>query len=181
MTQQFDPVSLKILWNRLLAIADEAAATLVRTSFSTLVRESNDFACVLLDREGRSLAQNQVSIPSFIGTLPITVRHFLQHFPAETLVPGDVLVTNDPWLATGHLPDVTVALPIFHQGRFVAVAASVAHVPDIGGRIPRAGAPGDFQEGPRIPLGKIFHRGPRQDLLFRIHPRKFRAPGQTNG
>src|SRR5438552_540380 len=147
MTQQFDPVSLKVLWDRLLAITDEAAATLVRTSFSTLVRESNDFACVLLDREGRSLAQNQVSIPSFIGTLPITVRHFLRRFPPETLSPGDVLVTNDPWLATGHLPDVSVVLPIFRQGRFIALAASVAHVPDIGGRIRSADAREIYEEG----------------------------------
>src|SRR5919205_1197993 len=135
MSEAFSPIVLRVLWNRLIAIVDEAAATLVRTSFSTLVRESNDFACVLLDAHGRSLAQNSAAIPSFIGTLPVTVRHFLDFFPPESLVPGDVLITNDPWLATGHLPDITVARPIFRDGALVAIAASVAHSPDIGGRI----------------------------------------------
>ena len=118
--QTYDPVSLRILWNRLIAIVDEAAATLRRTSFSTLVRESNDFACVLLDREGRSLVQNSAAIPSFIGTLPITVRHLLHQFPPEVLKPGDILTTNDPWLATGHLPDLTLAMPIYRDGEIVA-------------------------------------------------------------
>ncbi len=83
--REFDPITLEILWSRLIAIVDEASATLVRTSFSTIVRESNDFACVLLDAEGHSLAQSTLSIPSFIGTLPVTVRHLLRQFPAETL------------------------------------------------------------------------------------------------
>jgi N-methylhydantoinase B len=181
MTQQPDPVSLKILWDRLLAITDEAAATLTRTSFSTLVRESNDFACVLLDREGNSLAQNQVSIPSFIGTLPITVRHFLRRFPPETLIPGDVLVTNDPWLATGHLPDVSVMLPIFRYGRLIALAASVAHVPDIGGRIRSADAREIYEEGLRIPMTKLFSGGERNELLFEIVRNNVRVPDQVVG
>lgn len=181
MTQQFDPVLLKILWDRLLAITDEAAATLIRTAFSTLVRESNDFACVLLDREGRSLAQNQLSIPSFIGTLPITVRHFLRRFPPDTLIPGDVLVTNDPWLATGHLPDVSIVLPVFHQGRLIAITASVAHVPDIGGRIRSADAREIYEEGLRIPMTKLFSGGERNDLLFELVRSNVRVPDQVVG
>src|SRR5438874_9286762 len=97
-----DPVSLEICWSRVIAIVDEAAAALVRTSFSTVVRESNDFACVLTDARGMSLAQATDSIPSFIGTVPRTIRHFLEVFPAEKLAPEDILVTNDIWLGTGH-------------------------------------------------------------------------------
>src|SRR5436190_12115007 len=118
----FNAVTLEMLWTRLISITDEAAAALVRTSFSTVVRESNDFACVLTDGDGLSLAQATDSIPSFIGTVPRTIRHFLEVFPAEKLAPEDILVTNDIWLGTGHLPDITVAKPIFYKHRLVGFA-----------------------------------------------------------
>lgn len=177
----FDPVSLRILWNRLIAIVDEAAATLRRTSFSTLVRESNDFACVLLDRHGNSLVQNSAAIPSFIGTLPITVRHFLELFPIETLRPGDVLTTNDPWLATGHLPDISVVMPIFQDGSLVALSASVAHLPDVGGRIRSADARTIYEEGLQVPPCKLFDAGEPNDLLFRVIRQNVRVPDQVIG
>src|SRR5918912_2896361 len=132
--RQFDAVELELLWRRLISLVDEAAAALVRTSFSTLVRESYDFSCVITDARGQSLVQATESIPSFIGTLPETVKHFLRLFPPERLAPGDVLITNDIWLGTGHLPDITVAKPIFAEGqRLVGFAGSGAHPPDIGG------------------------------------------------
>jgi N-methylhydantoinase B len=84
-----DPILLEILWTRLISIVDEAAATFVRTAFSTLAREANDFAVVLTDAQGRSVVQSSISIPSFISTLPATVKHFLKRFPAETLRPGE--------------------------------------------------------------------------------------------
>ena len=119
MTRRFDAVELELLWRRLISLVDEAAAALVRTSFSTLVRESYDFSCVVTDASGQSLVQATESIPSFIGTLPETVKHFVRYFPPETLQPGDVLITNDLWLGTGHLPDITVAKPIFLDGKLV--------------------------------------------------------------
>ena len=126
---KFNAVTLEMLWTRLISIVDEAAAALVRTSFSTIVRESNDFACVLTDARGRSLAQATDSIPSFIGTVPRTIKHFLKEFPLETLEPGDVLITNDIWLGTGHLPDITCAKPIFLKKKLVGFAGSAAQVP----------------------------------------------------
>jgi N-methylhydantoinase B len=180
-SDHYDAITLRILWNRLIAIVDEAAVTLRRTSFSTLVRESNDFACVLLDREGRSLVQNSAAIPSFIGTLPITVRHFLRHFPPAVLEPGDILTTNDPWLATGHLPDLTLAMPIFRNGRIVAIAASVAHLPDVGGRIRSADARTIFEEGLQIPPTKLFRAGQPDELLFDVIRRNVRVPEQVVG
>jgi N-methylhydantoinase B len=130
---RFNAVTLEMLWTRLISITDEAAAALVRTSFSTIVRESNDFACVLTDARGGSIAQATDSIPSFIGTVPRSIRHFLEEFPHETLRPGDILITNDVWMGTGHLPDITCATPIFHKKRIVGFAGTVAHAPDIGG------------------------------------------------
>ena len=129
----FDPVSLEILWSRLISIADESAAALLRTSFSTIVRESNDFATALMDANGDSLSENTAGIPSFVGILPRTLKHFLARFPKDTWRPGDLVITNDPWMATGHLPDVTMAAPIFHRGRLVGFSGSIAHLPDIGG------------------------------------------------
>src|ERR1041385_3988154 len=115
-----DGITLELMWRRLISIVDEAAASLVRTSFSTIVRESNDFACVITDAQGHSIAQASNSIPSFIGTAPRTIRSFLEVFPPETLAEGDILITNDCWLGTGHLPDITVAKPIYLDRRLDA-------------------------------------------------------------
>ena len=134
-----DAVTIEILWSRITSIVDEAAKVIIRTSFSTLSNEANDFACVLTDAMGQSLVQNTGSIPSFIGTLPATVRHFLGEFgpdsPDGGMQDGDVYITNNPWQGTGHLPDVCVAKPVFRNGRLVAFAAACSHVPDIGGMV----------------------------------------------
>jgi N-methylhydantoinase B len=181
MTRGFDPFVLEILWNRLVSIVDEAAATLVRTSFSTVVRESYDFSCVLTDRGGNSLAQASASIPSFIGTLPKTVKHFLGHFAVASMRPGDVFITNDPWLGTGHLPDVNVARPIFRGGKIVAFAASVAHSPDIGGRIRAPDAREVFEEGLRVPMMKLHEAGCPNEALLALIRANVRVPDQVIG
>jgi N-methylhydantoinase B len=181
MKRAFDPIELKILWNRLIAIVDEAAATLVRTSFSTVVRESNDFACVLLDPEGRLLVQNSASIPSFIGCLPVTIRHMLRRFPPDRLRPGDVLITNDPWLATGHLPDITVAVPLFRSGALIGFAASVAHSPDIGGRLRGPDSRQVYEEGLQLPIMKLYEGGRLNALLMEIIRQNVRVPDQVVG
>jgi len=181
MTRTFDAVELELLWRRLISLVDEAAAALVRTSFSTLVRESYDFSCVVTDARGQSLVQATESIPSFIGTLPETVKHFIRHFPLETLEPGDVLITNDLWLGTGHLPDITVAKPIFRDGRVVAFSASTAHAPDIGGKI-RSPEPREvFEEGLQIPPLKLLRRGVQDDTLVAMIRQNVRTPDQTMG
>ena len=181
MTEDFDPVTLELLWRRLISLVDEAAAALVRTSFSTLVRESYDFSCIVTDDRGRSLVQATESIPSFIGTLPATVKHFLRLFPPETLAPGDVLITNDLWLGTGHLPDITVAKPIFRNGRLVAFSASTAHAPDIGGKI-RSPEPREvFEEGLQIPPWKLIRAGETDATLVAIIRQNVRTPDQTMG
>ena len=112
-TPQFDPITLEILWSRLIAIADKSAKALVRTSFSTIVRESNDYATALMDADGVLLAENTIGIPSFLGIMPRTLKELLKRFPKETWQPGDCIITNDPWLATGHLPDITMLIADF--------------------------------------------------------------------
>jgi N-methylhydantoinase B len=179
--RQFDAVELELLWRRLISLVDEAAAALVRTSFSTLVRESYDFSCIVTDAAGQSLVQATESIPSFIGTLPETVKHFLKFFPPETLNPGDVLITNDIWLGTGHLPDITVAKPIFRYGKLVAFSASTAHAPDIGGKI-RSPEPREvFEEGLQIPPLKLMRAGEVDETLVSILRKNVRTPEQTMG
>ncbi|MEO3475575.1 hydantoinase B/oxoprolinase family protein [Roseomonas sp. CAU 1739] len=179
--RNFDAVELELLWRRLISLVDEAAAALVRTSFSTLVRESYDFSCVVTDAAGQSLVQATESIPSFIGTLPETVKHFIRFFPIDSLAPGDVLITNDLWLGTGHLPDITVAKPIFRDGRVVAFSASTAHAPDIGGKI-RSPEPREvFEEGLQIPPLKLMRAGVTDDTLVAMIRQNVRTPEQTMG
>ena len=181
MTRRFDAVELELLWRRLISLVDEAAAALVRTSFSTLVRESYDFSCIVTDATGQSLVQATESIPSFIGTLPETVKHFLRFFPVETLAPGDVLITNDLWLGTGHLPDITVAKPIFLHGKLVAFSASTAHAPDIGGKI-RSPEPREvFEEGLQIPPLKLMRAWVMDETLVAMIRQNVRTPEQTLG
>ena len=181
MADAFNAITLQMLWTRLVSIADEAAATLQRTSFSTIVRESNDFACVLTDSRGRSMAQATDSVPSFMGTMPRTIRHFLEEYPAETLEPGDILITNDIWMGTGHLPDISVAKPVFLDGRLVGFAGSVAHSPDIGGKLRSADAKEVFEEGLQIPVMKVVRGGKVDPTFEKILRKNVRVPDQVMG
>jgi N-methylhydantoinase B len=181
VTVRFDAVSLEVLWTRIISVVDEAAKAIVRTSFSTLSNEANDFACVLTDARGYVLAQNTGSIPSFIATLPATVRHFLAEMGADRMTPGDVLITNDPWMGTGHLSDVCVVKPIFREGQLVAFSSTTSHMPDIGGRIRAIEAREVFEEGFHIPLAKLIRAGRPDDTLLQLLRANVRTPDQTVG
>ena len=177
----FDPISLEIYWNRLISIADESAAALLRTSFSTIVRESNDFTTVLLDAQGNALAENTAGIPSLMGTLPRTLRHFLKRFPIDSWKPGDCVMTNDPWMATGHLPDVTMVMPIYHKGKLVAFSGTVAHLPDIGGSLWASDCRDLFEEGLQIPPVKYYVGGKPNPLVADFIAANVRVPDQVFG
>ena len=181
MSQRFDAITLEVLWTRLISVVDEAAKAIVRTSFSTLSNEANDFACMLTDARGYSLAQNTGSIPSFIGTLPATVRHFLRAMGAAAMQPGDVLITNDAWMGTGHMSDVSVLKPIFRAGRLVAFSATTSHMPDIGGRLRAIEAREVFEEGIHIPLMKLRREGRTDETLIEMIRANVRTPDQTVG
>ena len=176
-----NPIDLEIYWSRLISICDEAGAALKRTSFSTVVRESNDFACVLLDTEARLVAQSSLSIPGFIGTAPLSLRGMLDVFPKESLSPGDILFTNDPWIGTGHLPDATMAAPIFYEGKLVAFAIAVAHLSDIGGRQWSADANEVYEEGIRFPVIKLAQAGQFNPLIMQMLEANVRLPQQVRG
>lgn len=178
---QFDAVTLQILWTRLISIVNEAAAALVRTSFSALVREAYDFSCIITDERGQGVVQPPGSIPAFIGTLPATVRHFLAEFPAETIRPGDIFITNDPWKGTGHLADVSVAKPIFLRGTLIGFAASVAHAPDMGGRTGSTESRDVFEEGFQIPAMRLASAGKPDETFLRLLRANVRTPDEVVG
>ncbi len=176
-----NPIDLEIYWNRLIAIVDEAGAALKRTSFSTVVRESNDFAVVLLDQDGHLVAQSSWSVPGFIGTAPLSLKKMLQTVPKDELQAGDILFTNDPWIGTGHLPDATMAAPVHSDGRIVAFIVTVAHLSDIGGRQWSADATEVFEEGIRFPVIKMVERGALNPLAMKILEANVRLPAQVRG
>ena len=177
----FDPITLEIYWNRLVSIADEAATGLLRTAFSTIVRESNDFATVLMDRNGDSVSENTGGIASFSCILPRTAKTFLRKFPAETWRPGDCVATNDPWIATGHLPDFTIVTPIFHRDRLVGFAGSISHSPDVGGALWSADCRELFEEGIRILPIRLLREGTWNADLVELLSANVRVPQQVLG
>ena len=164
-----DPVSLEIMWSRLVTIAEEMWHTICRTAFSLIVSEAQDFACELLDPHGETLAHSPRAMPVFNLTLPRAVKALLAKHPAETLRPGDVLVTNDPWLCAGHLFDIAVVTPVFRGGRLVALLGTVGHVGDIGGTKDSLRAREIYEEGIQIPPMMLYRAGePNHDLLALI-------------
>jgi N-methylhydantoinase B len=176
-----DPVGLEISWRRIEAVINEAEATLIRASFSPLIREAFDFGVLLLDARGGSVAQSRRSMPSFVGTLPQTLRAGLARFPPESWRPGDVFATNDPWLGSGHLPDVTAIRPIFRGNRPIAYAGCIAHWADIGGAIWSADSREVYEEGLRLPPSKLVSAGRLNDDLAAVITANVRVPEQVMG
>jgi N-methylhydantoinase B len=180
-TIQFDPVLLEVLWSRLVSITDEQAAALIRTAFTAVVSQSEDIAAGLFDTEGRMLAQSQSGTPGHINSMANAVRHFVQRYPPSELEEGDVLITNDPWISSGQLNDITVVTPVFFRDRVAAYFASTIHVIDIGGRPLGADAPDVFEEGFFIPITYLYRAGEANELLFEIIEANVRYPRQVMG
>jgi len=176
-----DAIDLEIQWQRLISIMDEVDNATVKTSFSTIVGESRDFACILVDRDGVSLCQSSFSPPNFCVVLPRTTKVLLRAHPLETLREGDVLVTNDPWHGTGHLPDYIVITPVFHGGRVVAFMGTVAHLADVGGHPGDIEANDVFTEGVRVPPAKLYEAGRENELLFEVIGGNCRVPNLVLG
>ncbi len=181
MIKSVDPIRLEIQWTRLHAMADEAATALVRTAFSSIIRDANDYACALFDAEYNLFAQSTFGGPGFLGALPIAMKKIGEMYPPSTLHPGDVLITNDPWLCTGHLNDITVVTPIFFRERLVAYAVCCAHQTDIGGRIAIAETREVFEEGIFIPVLKMYEKGEPDPAVFGFIRANVRAPDYVVG
>ena len=179
--EDMDAVSLGIMWDRLIAITNEITSALIRTSFSANVRENHDLSCMVFDARGRSIAQGVCSVPSFTGTAPATVGHMLARYPPETLRPGDVMVTNDPWMGTGHVYDVNVVRPIFLGDKLVGYTLSITHLPDTGGLGFSATGRSIYEEGLRLPICKMVSGGVLNHDLFELIATNVRVPEQTLG
>jgi N-methylhydantoinase B/oxoprolinase/acetone carboxylase alpha subunit len=179
--QSADPVFLEIFWTRVRSAVSEAAKLIVRTSFSTLSSEANDFAVVMTDTRGQTIAENAGAIPSFIGTLGNTVRAMLDVFGPQAMRAGDIYITNNPWIGTGHLNDVCLVKPIFHAGSLVGFAATTGHVPDIGGKIRSVDARELFEEGFHIPPMVLLREGVPDATLIALLRANVRTPEQTTG
>ncbi|MBC8077679.1 MAG: hydantoinase B/oxoprolinase family protein [Chloroflexales bacterium] len=176
-----DPITLEVQWQRLIAIADEMDNATIRASFSTIVGESHDFGCILMDHKGEAIAQAQFSPPQFCTMLPITTQKILQKFPAHTLKAGDVLITNDPWIGSTHLPDYNLITPMFRADKLVAFFGTVAHVSDVGGHLGDLEAYDVFMEGTRILPTKLYKAGEPNEELIEIIGANCRVPEMVLG
>jgi N-methylhydantoinase B/oxoprolinase/acetone carboxylase alpha subunit len=177
----FDPLTLEILWQRLITIVDEMASILVRTSFSTVVGAANDFGCEIMDANGRSLAHATRSMPVFNRTLPNVTRAVIDKFGPEGLRPGDVFIANDPWLNAGHHPDIAVMTPFFRDGRLMGLAASIAHVADVGGALDSNNAREAYEEGLLIPIARLYEEGRLNEVVLDFIAANVRVPEMVVG
>lgn len=176
-----DAFRTEIFWSRLGAAVDEAAIALIRTAFSGVVRDNRDFACGLFDAKARLLAQDSLGTPGLSGSLPGAMKHFLAAHPPETLAPGDVLITNDPWKVSGHLNDLTVLTPFFVNDRVAGYAMCIAHLIDIGGRGMTTEARDVHEEGLFVPILKLIKAGQPNEELWALIAENVRTPDMVLG
>ena len=160
-----DPVFVEVAWSRLISVVEQEAQALLRTAFTNIVRESGDLSAGVFDLQGRMVAQAITGTPGHINSMALAVPHVLRGVPPASLVPGDVLATNDPWLNSGHLNDITVVTPVFHRGRLVGYTASTCHAMDIGGRGITVDALDCYEEGLLLPPCRLYAAGRPQQVL----------------
>lgn len=174
-------LALQLMWSRLIAVVEEQAQTLIRTAFSTTVREAGDLSAGVFDAKGRMLAQAVTGTPGHVNAMAASVGFFLEKHPLETLSEGDALVTNDPWRGTGHLNDFTVVTPVFRKGRAIALFAATSHVADVGGLGFSADAREVYEEGLQVPISFLFRRGAPNETLLEILSANVRDPVAARG
>ena len=176
-----EKIQRQIQWNRLIAVVEEQAQTMIRTAFSTTVREAGDLSAGVFDLQGRMLAQAVTGTPGHVNSMMESVGHFLKKFPAAAMKPGDHYITNDPWLGTGHLHDLTVVTPAFRQGRIIGLFANTAHIIDIGGLGMGPEGRSVFEEGLYIPIVKCFAEGTPNETFFDFIRAGSRTPVELEG
>ncbi|MBW4091811.1 MAG: hydantoinase B/oxoprolinase family protein [Proteobacteria bacterium] len=174
-------IQRQIMWNRLIAVVEEQAQTMIRTAFSTTVREAGDLSAGIFDLTGRMMAQAVTGTPGHVNSMAESVGHFLAKFPAATMRPGDHYITNDPWLGTGHLHDLTVVTPAFRRGAVVGLFANTAHVIDVGGLGMGPEGRSVFEEGMYIPIVKAFDAGRPNETFFDFLRAGSRLPIELEG
>jgi N-methylhydantoinase B len=174
-------IDVQIMWNRLLSVVEEQGQTLVRTAFSTSAREAGDISAGVFDLRGRMLAQAVTGTPGHINTMAASVGHFLKVFPVAEMKEGDVYITNDPWLGTGHLYDLVVVSPTFMDGRIVALFACTSHLVDMGGVGQTPEGRQIWHEGLFIPLLRLARAGEMNEDLLAMIRANVREPVQVIG
>jgi N-methylhydantoinase B len=178
--QKFDPITLEILWRRLLSIVDEADSTVSRTAFSSLLRDAHDYTCMFTDRKGRELAQGTFATPGQSGAMALGIKNLVRQLPEDSYKHGDIFITNDPWALAGHLNDVCVMSPIFHKEQLTAFTACVFHHSDIGGRVASDNRE-VFEEGLFIPLVKLYDGGVLNESVLKMIRWNVRTPDEVTG
>lgn len=178
---EVDDIRMQVMWNRLISVVEEQALTLLRTAFSTSVREAGDLSAGVFDPQGRMLAQAVTGTPGHVNTMAEAVLHFIAEFPRDDMFEADTYVTNDPWKGTGHLHDITMVSPSFLDGELVGFFACTAHVVDVGGRGFGADGKSVYEEGIQIPIMKFAERGVVNRDLVRIIRQNVREPNQVVG
>ncbi|HET6520478.1 MAG TPA: hydantoinase B/oxoprolinase family protein [Geminicoccaceae bacterium] len=171
----------QIMWNRLIAVVEEQAMTLLRTAFSPIVRECGDLSAGVFDRRGRMLAQAVTGTPGHVNSMARSVAHFIRHFPLETMREGDIYICNDPWMGTGHLHDFVLTTPTFHKGKLVALFSCTSHLIDIGGIGFGPDGKDVFAEGLYIPMLKLAEGGRMNETLLAMVRANSREPVQAEG
>ncbi|MBN8898372.1 MAG: hydantoinase B/oxoprolinase family protein, partial [Rhodospirillales bacterium] len=180
-TNALAQIHRQIMWNRLIAVVEEQAQIMIRTAFSTTVREAGDLSAGIFDLHGRMMAQAVTGTPGHVNSMAESVGHFLKKFPAATMRPGDHYITNDPWLGTGHLHDLTVVTPAFHKGHIVGLFANTAHVIDVGGLGMGPEGRSVYEEGMYIPIVKCFDQGKPNETFFDFMRAGSRLPVELEG
>jgi N-methylhydantoinase B len=180
-TRKYSAIDLQIMWDRLIAVVEEQAQVLLRTAFSSIVREAGDLSAGIFDVKGRMIAQAVTGTPGHVNSMALSVEHFLRHFPAETMKAGDVYITNDPWMGTGHLNDFVVTTPVFRKGRMIGLFSCTSHLMDIGGIGFGPDATDVFMEGLYIPFLKLFEEGRANETLMGMIRANTRTPVDTIG
>ncbi|MEM7172678.1 MAG: hydantoinase B/oxoprolinase family protein [Pseudomonadota bacterium] len=180
-----DPIGLEILSNSLLSIADEAFVALMKSAYSTNIKERNDHSTAIMDPAGRLIVQAAQSLPIHIASMSGLMESLLAKYPLEEINEGDLFVANDPHVAGGtHLPDINMAAPLFFEGRVIAFICNIAHHADVGGMAPGSMAGGMseiYQEGLRIPVVRLFSGGTLQQDLFDVLLLNVRVPEERRG
>ena len=171
----------QVMWNRLLSVVEEQGQTLVRTAFSPIVRECGDISAGVFDLEGRMMAQAVTGTPGHVNSMAESVKHFINYFPLNTMNEGDIFITNDPWMGTGHLNDFVLTTPCFKDNKIVGLFSCTSHLTDIGGLGVGPDATDIHMEGLYIPMLKLADKGVMNETLLKLVSQNTRQPVETEG
>lgn len=180
MGQKFDPITLEILWRRLISVVDEADGSVARTAFSSLLRDAHDYTCMFTDKKGRELAQGSFATPGQSGAMALGIKNLVNKLPLSEYKPGDAFITNDPWALAGHLNDICVMSPIFYKDRVTAFTACVFHHSDVGGRV-SSDNHDVYEDGLFIPLVKLYNGGVLNEAVMEMIRWNVRTPDEVTG